>query len=65
MSQIMSHVVSKHLLQDYHFDSVRFALKSTATSADCFVCGKGLQDGVSITAKNVRSETILFCDEHY
>lgn len=37
----------------------------TSTSAvECYVCGKGLQDGHSIIAKTLPSGIVLFCDIH-
>ena len=41
---------------------------STSTSVskvECYVCGKGLQDGHSISAKTLPNGIVLFCDVHY
>ena len=38
---------------------------SSATPVKCYVCGKGLDDGYSITAKQLPSGIALFCDVHY
>lgn len=40
-------------------------LKTSALQTNCNVCGKGLDDGISLTAKTVLSETLFFCDLHY
>ena len=45
-------------------------LKSQTTLAsvskvECYICGKGLQDGHSITAKTLPNGIVLFCDVHY
>ena len=47
--------------------SVRMVLptKSTAQQLACYVCGRGLDDGVSVTAKALRNGTVLFCDMHH
>ncbi len=39
--------------------------KSTVSKVECYVCGKGLEDGHSITAKTLPHGTALFCDVHY
>ena len=39
---------------------------STSTrSAECYVCGRGLESGFSITAKAMPDGNALFCDLHY
>ena len=39
--------------------------QSSVSLVECYVCGKGLQDGHSITAKTLPHGTVLFCDVHY
>ena len=39
--------------------------KSSMSPAECYVCGKGLLDGHSITAKTFSHGTVLFCNVHY
>ena len=46
------------------FDSAKNITTSTCV-VECYVCGKGLQDGHSITAKTLPSGTVLFCNVHY
>ena len=40
-------------------------MKSSITTANCYVCGKGLKDGYSVTAKTLSNGITLFCDVHY
>ena len=41
------------------------SMQSSASEVECYICGKGLQDGYSITAKTLPNGTVLFCDVHY
>ncbi len=38
---------------------------SSVSKVECYVCGKGLEDGHSITAKSLPHGIVLFCDVHY
>ncbi len=38
---------------------------SSVSRVECYVCGKGLEDGHSITAKTLPHGIVLFCDVHY
>ncbi len=38
---------------------------SSVSKVECYVCGKGLEDGYSITAKTLKHGIVLFCDIHY
>ena len=40
-------------------------LQTSVSRVECYVCGKGLEDGHSITAKTLPNGTVLFCDVHY
>ena len=40
-------------------------LQTSVSPVECYVCGKGLQDGHSITAKTLPNGIVLFCDVHY
>ena len=40
-------------------------MQSSTSEVECYICGKGLQDGYSITAKTLPNGTVLFCDVHY
>lgn len=39
--------------------------QSSVSPVECYVCGKRLQDGHSITAKTLPNGIVLFCDVHY
>jgi len=41
------------------------SVQSSVSKVECYVCGKGLQDGHSITAKTLSNGIVLFCDVHY
>ena len=38
---------------------------SSVSKVECYVCGKGLSEGHSISAKTFSNGTVLFCDVHY
>lgn len=40
-------------------------VSTSVNKVECYVCGKGLEDGHSITAKTLSNGTSLFCDVHY
>ena len=40
-------------------------IPSSACVVECYVCGKGLSDGCSITAKTLPSGIVMFCNIHY
>ena len=56
--------VKQRLFQDSIFDHTYDESSSTCI-VECYVCGKGLQDGHSITAKTLPSGIVLFCNVHY
>ena len=39
--------------------------QSSVSKVECYVCGKGLSEGHSISAKTVSNGIVLFCDVHY
>ncbi len=39
--------------------------QTSVSKIECYVCGKGLEDGHCITAKTLPNGTVLFCDVHY
>ncbi|MDH3618163.1 MAG: hypothetical protein OES14_07565 [Nitrosopumilus sp.] len=51
-------------LKNIGFGSSKNTISSTCV-VECYVCGKGLQDGHSITAKTLPSGNVLFCNVHY
>ena len=40
-------------------------IQTSVSKVECYVCGKGLEDGHSITAKTLKHGIVLFCDVHY
>jgi len=52
------------LMQDLYFKKTP-EVKSSVSEVECYICGKGLQDGYRITAKTLPNGTALFCDVHY
>ncbi len=52
------------LIQDIVFSNKKFGINSSTNMAKCDVCGKGLEDGFSVTAKSVMTETMFFCEVH-
>jgi len=51
-------------MQDLYFNK-QTELKTSVTEVECYVCGKGLRDGKSITAKTLTNGIALFCNAHY
>lgn len=37
----------------------------SVNAANCYICGRGLEDGFSVTAKKLPDGTVMFCDVHY
>ena len=40
-------------------------IQSSVSKMECYVCGKGLAEGHSISAKTLSNGIVLFCDVHY
>ena len=53
------------ILQDMQILRRSQNVQSSVSKVECYVCGKGLEDGHSITAKTLPNGTVLFCDVHY
>ena len=60
----MQEVQTKTLIQDMQYLQKR-EIQSSVSSVECYVCGKGIQDGHSINAKTLPNGIVLFCDVHY
>ena len=45
--------------------STNHEIQSSVSKVECYVCGKGLADGHSISAKTLSNGIVLFCDVHY
>ncbi len=65
MSQLLETKIPSRIYQDYVFSKRKIVVNTLANEAICYVCGKGLKDGFSVTAKNTTFGTLLFCDKHY
>ncbi len=55
------HGSNQTLLQNFQI----IESKTSVSKVECCVCGKGLQDGHSISAKTSPDGIVLFCDVHY
>ncbi|MDE1813985.1 MAG: hypothetical protein KGH87_07540 [Thaumarchaeota archaeon] len=56
---------SKSLLfQDLYFVRKKSMVHTTVAEAVCTVCQKGLDDGMSVTAKRIGPNMRLFCQYH-
>lgn len=53
---------TRTMMQDVN---VQHKIQSSVSKVECYVCGKGLEDGHSISAKTLPHGTVLFCDVHY
>ena len=40
-------------------------IQSSVSKVECYVCGKGLAEGHSVSAKTLTNGIVLFCDVHY
>ena len=57
--------VRKAILQDVQIAAKPSSIASSVSPVECYVCGKGIQDGCSITARTLKNGIVLFCDVHY
>jgi len=67
MSQILIPEFGKTkslLFQDLYFVAKKAPVRSTVKEATCTMCRKGLEDGVSVTAKRIGLSLRLFCQYH-
>ena len=61
-STIMMKMQSRIIMQD---SKIHNEIQSSVSKMECYVCGKGLSDGHSISAKTLSNGIVLFCDVHY
>jgi hypothetical protein len=67
MSQILVSRLDRSkilLFQDLYFIKKRTNVRSGVMEATCTICDKGLDDGVSVTAKKIGQKMKLFCQYH-
>ena len=48
-----------------HDNNTKQEIQSSVSKVECYVCGKGLAEGYSISAKTLSNGIVLFCDVHY
>ncbi len=53
------------MIQDMQIVQKSQIVQTSVSKVECYVCGKGLADGHSITAKTLPHGIVLFCDVHY
>ena len=58
----MMKMESRTIMQD---TKMHQEIQSSVSKVECYVCGKGLSEGHSISAKTVSNGIVLFCDVHY
>ena len=56
---------NRAIMQDMQILKKSPIVVSSVSKVECYVCGKGLEDGHSITAKTLPHGIVLFCDVHY
>ncbi len=57
--------VNQTIMHDMQILKKSQDLKTSVSKVECYVCGKGLDAGHSITAKTLPHGIVLFCDVHY
>ena len=57
--------VKQGIMQDMQILKKTQNVQSSVSNVECYVCGKGLQDGHAISAKTLSNGIVLFCDVHY
>ena len=63
MSQILATSKSV-LIQEFVISKKKSFMTSTVSFVKCNVCGKGIEDGFSVTAKSIQKKIFFFCDIH-
>ena len=53
---------SRTMMQDA---KIEHKIQSSVSKVECYVCGKGLAEGHSVSAKTLANGIVLFCDVHY
>ena len=53
------------LIQDFVLKTKPVFLLSDAHEMNCYVCKKGIEDGVSLTAKTLNSKNVMLCEKHF
>ena len=53
---------SRTMLQN---SKINNEMESSVSKVECYVCGKGLAEGHSVSDKTLSNGIVLFCDVHY
>ncbi len=53
------------VIQDIQIFKKNLNIQSSVSIVECYVCGKGLAEGHSISAKTLPNGIALFCNVHY
>ena len=53
---------TRTMMQDVN---IQQKIQSSVSKVECYVCGKGLAEGHSVSAKTLANGIVLFCDVHY
>ena len=64
MSQLVYSEKSS-LMQNFVLKTEPIFLRTDAHEMSCYVCKKGLQDGISLMAKTLDSKNIMLCEKHF
>jgi hypothetical protein len=66
MSQVLVPEIERKILlfQDLYFAKKRAPAISTVREVTCTICEKGLDEGISVTAKKIGQRMRLFCQYH-
>ena len=67
MSQILDPRQNRNeilLFQDLYYIKKGTPLKTAVKEAICSICEKGLEDGMTVTAKTIKQKTRFFCQYH-
>jgi len=67
MSQMLAPRIDRSkilLFQELYFSRKRLSVKSAVKEAACTICDKGLDQGVSVTAKKIGQKMRFFCQYH-
>ena len=60
--KVMMKMDNKTMMQG---SKVQHRIHSSVSKVECYVCGKGLADGCSVSAKTLENGIVLFCNVHY
>ena len=53
------------LIQDFVLERNPVFFQTNAHEMTCYVCKKGLEDGISLTAKTLDFTNVLLCEKHF